>query len=139
MPEVSWRTHPWRRRPLRGAFGLLTAGAALALVQAAGGSPPLTAAGALLLFSQLWPFYLPVRYRVDQEGILIDNGLWRRRRRWAEFRSWQPLPEGALVSPFARACRRDRWRALWLPCRPEMAAQVGEALSARLPRREAAP
>ncbi len=136
MASVSWRTHPLREHRRRGAAGLAVVAAAVALVQAAAGSPALTAAAAVLLLAQVRSFYLPITYRIDGEGVVVDEGLWRRRRRWGEFRCWEPLPGAVLLSPCVRPCWRERWRGLVLPC-PGQEVRVATALAAHLPRRPA--
>jgi hypothetical protein len=134
-PEhLSWRTHPFRRRRLRGAAGLAVACASLVLVQLWARSPWLTLLGGALLTSSLWAFYVPMRYRLDGGGITVDYGPWRRRWPWTRFQVFVPGEGGFFLSPFARPHRLERYRGLFLPCEENRDAVRGW-LAARLPAR----
>lgn len=133
---MSWTTHPFRRHKLRGAAALLVAAGTVAAVQAWARTPLLTAAAALVLLLSLWTFYFPTRWRLGEDGVEADYGLWRRRWAWDRFQAFWPLPDGAVVSPFRWPHRLERWRAVALPC-PEQAARLQELLAVRLRRREA--
>jgi len=131
---MSWTTHPFRRRRGRGVAALLVAGAALALVQAWAGSLVLTLLGGLLLAFSLWPFYVPVRWRLTATDVTADFIAWRRRWEWGRFRAFVALADGAALTPFARPHPLERWRAVLLPC-PERTAELHAWLERRLPRR----
>jgi hypothetical protein len=97
-------------------FGLAVIGAALFLVQSWARTPLLTVLGGLLFLITLWPFYFPVRYRLDRHGVAADYGLWQRRWPWDHFRVYVPLPGALLLSPFRQPHRLERFRAVQLPC-----------------------
>jgi hypothetical protein len=131
---MSWTTHPFRRQRGRGVAALAVVLATLVLVHAWARSPLLTALGALLLLVSVWPFYVPVRYRLDDAGVEADYGPWRRRWAWDRFRAFVPQADGAVLTPFVRPHPLERWRAVLLPC-PDAAALQAE-LARRLARRE---
>ncbi len=132
--EIAWRVHPFARQRGRGVAALATAALALALAHAWARTPLLTAAGAVLIGVSLWPFYFPVRYSLDADGVAADFGLWRRRWPWRRYRAHVPLADAVVLTPFARPHPLERYRALWLPC-PDNAAAVAARVAARLPRR----
>jgi hypothetical protein len=131
---LSWRTHPFRHHRLRGLFGLAVVVAALFLVQSWARTPLLTALGGLLFLFTLWPFYFPVRYRLDQTGVEVDYGLWRRRWPWDRFQVYVLLPGAVLLTPFLHSHRLERFRAVQLPCvgrEAEVQHAVAEHLEVR--------
>jgi hypothetical protein len=135
LGTMSWTTHPWRRQRGRGIAALVVMSATVLLVHAWARTPLLTALGALLLLVSVWPFYYPVRWRLDDDGLLADYGPWRRRWRWDRFRAFVPLPDGAVLTPFLRPHLLERWRALALPC-PDQATALQAELARRLARRD---
>jgi hypothetical protein len=134
---MSWRTHLFSRSPARGLAGILLVLLTLLLVQAVGRTELLTALAALVLVLSVWPFYAPVRYRLDALGVTVDYGLWRRRWPWSRFRAYVPLADGILLTPFAHHTRLERFRAVFLLC-PERVEEVRAQLPAELIPRETA-
>jgi len=112
MRALTWTAHPVRRRPqqlaLVAAVVLLSAWAILVTLE----SGYLALLGALLLMVAVAPYWLPSHYRLDDEGVEERRWPRRRRRSWADLRRLQIGPGAALVSPFARPHRLDRFRGL---------------------------
>lgn len=110
--------------------------ASLLLVHTWARTPVLTGLGGLLFLVTLWPFYFPVRYRLDRHGVQVDYGLWRRHWSWDRFQVHVPLPGAILLSPFRHPHRLERYRALQLPCpgrEREVLAAVAVHLAGRSP------
>ena len=120
---------------MRGLLGLAAVAATLSLVQLWAHTPLLTLLGGVLFLTALWSFYLPVRYRLDERGVEVDYGLWRRYWPWERFQVYVPLAGAYLLSPFRRVHRLERYRAVLLVC-PDNLAAVGRLLDSRLQRRE---
>ena len=92
----------WQRWPLgeAGRTGWLRAGAIILLILLVGAVllvslPPTTAIvlGVPVALAFL-PYFLPRRYRLSNEGLVVTRGFWTDRREWAEFGSYQPGVEG---------------------------------------------
>jgi hypothetical protein len=129
--NVSWSVHLWRRRPWRGLLGLAILAVTVVSVQAWGKTALLTGLAAVLLLAGVWPFYYPVRYRLDRDGVLIDYGLWRRMYRWERYAACTRVGDGLLLSPGAPFRWLASWRSLHLPCGERLAA-VRELIPERL-------
>jgi len=132
---MSWRTHPFRRRPLRGMLGLFVVVAALALVHVWARTTLLTLLSGFLFLVTLWPFYFPIRYLLDNKGVEIDYGFWHHRWPWERFRVYVPLDEAFLLSPFVHGHRLERYRSLQLTC-PGHESAVERVLADHLRQRE---
>ncbi|MEZ4399898.1 MAG: hypothetical protein R3B06_07755 [Kofleriaceae bacterium] len=109
---LSWTSHPARRRPdqvaLVVAVVLLSSWTVLVTLEA----PGLALLAAVLLIVAVAPFWLPTRYRFDDEGVEERRWPRRRYRRWAELRRVDVGGRGLLLSPFARPRWLDRYRGL---------------------------
>ena len=108
--ELSWTAHPAKRRPrdlaLVCAVALLTAGAVLMSFE----SLFLTGLSALIICVSTASFLFPTHYRISDRGM-EERRLWTRRARsWADLRRLQVGKDAALISPFARKNRLDRYR-----------------------------
>lgn len=109
---LTWTAHPARRRPdhvaLVVAVALLAAWAVLVTLEA----PWLALLAVILIAAAVAPFWLPTRYRIDDDGV--EEARWPRRRRrgWAELRRVEVGPRALLVSPFARRSWLDRHRGV---------------------------
>ena len=107
---IAWTAHPARRRPhhvaLVVAVVLLTAGAVLFSFE----SLFMTALAVVIVLVSVSSFLLPTHYRLTDEGLEERRLGVRRERRWQDLRRLEVGPEAALVSPFARPSRLDRYR-----------------------------
>ena len=113
---------------------LAVAAACVMLVHGWARTPLLTIVAAVVFVISLWPFYLPVRYRLDASAVWIDYGVWRRRLPWDRFRSYALFPDALVLSPFVSAHPLERFRLTVLPC-PENLAGLERYLPAGLVRR----
>lgn len=111
---LRWTSHPARRRPdqlaLVAAVVLLSAWAIMVSL----GSGYLALLGAILLLLAIAPFWMPTHYCLDDDGVEERRWPRRRYRRWSELRRVQIGPGAALVSPFERAHRLERFRGLMI-------------------------
>jgi hypothetical protein len=137
VSEMSWRTHLFRRSPARGLAGIVLIVLTLLLVQAVGETALLTVLAGLVLVLTVWPFYAPVHYRLDVQGVTVDYGIWRRRWSWSRFHAYVPLADGILLTPFAHHHRLERFRAVLLSC-PERVDEIRTHLPPELVPRETA-
>lgn len=92
------------------SVGLLTSSWGSSLPSAIGWA---VFSGILLTFS-LRNFFLPIRYRLDNEGISVKEFLYNRQRNWDQCKSFYPDRFGVLVSPFAFRTRLENFRGVYL-------------------------
>jgi hypothetical protein len=114
-PALEWSYNPWRERPARAAYGL----AALLLccgLTAALGLPVLVTLGlCLACAASLGNAVLPMRCRLDPDGVTRRSAWLAERRPWSVLRRAVRTEEGVLLSPFGRRHWLDSYRALFLP------------------------
>jgi hypothetical protein len=127
---VEWTIRPWQEDPARAALAVI---AALFLWLLAAWLLPgerllaTVLGGAALLV--LAPGMAPTQCRVDGSGVARRVLFAWERRAWPEIRRARVGAHGLFVSPFARRCRLDRFRGLFLPV-PRRAADSAPLIEA---------
>ena len=117
VPDVvEWTVSPWRENRGRAALALMSA--LLLWILAARllpGEAFLTSLLGLAVLGALAPGMAPMQCRVDGGGVGRRLLFAWERRSWAQIRRARVGTTGLFVSPFARPCRLDRYRGLFLP------------------------
>jgi hypothetical protein len=112
--ELRWTAHPVKRRPrdlaLVAMVVLFSAYGVLALTR----SIFLAVLAIAILFLSIAAFLVPTHYKLDDDGVEERRFGRRRFRAWKDLRRVQVGPGAALVSPFARKHRLDRYRGIML-------------------------
>ncbi len=114
-PALEWQFNPWRERPTAAAIGLACVGGTVALSWNLGLAPLHHVVLALLMFTMLGALIVPVRCRIDDQGVARGGAIGWERRRWEDIRRAVRVRGGLLVSPFSEPRRLDAFRALLLP------------------------
>jgi hypothetical protein len=135
-PEaIDWVSHPVAEEPRRmwvvPVFALLTGGVMWAATQSLGWS---SAGSAVVLLASL-EWFLPVHYRLDDQGASRRILFFNRRKSWAEIRRACPDRHGVLLSPFSFATRWESFRGLYLRFSGNREAILG-FIARRLEQRE---
>ena len=109
---LEWTSHPARERPWATVVLILimvlaAAAAALTLMNLWWGI-----IGLLLLCLSMWNYLLPVRFRMDSEGVCKKSVFGTERKSWSEIRTWIPDRYGVLLSPFPGPSRLAKFRGL---------------------------
>jgi hypothetical protein len=109
---LQWTSHPARERPwatvvLVFIMVLAAAAAALTLQNLWWGL-----VGLLLLCLSMWNYLLPVRFRMDGQGVEKKSVFGTEKKSWSEVRSWVPDRYGVLLSPFPGPSRLAKFRGL---------------------------
>jgi hypothetical protein len=131
---VSWvvweaRAHVARAAAVLALIFLLSAGVYFSL-----GDPRLSGLALLVLLIAVLPYYLPVRYTLDADGVQVDSLLGLRRKPWANLRVYFPDGEkGILLSPVVDYGLIARSRGIYLPLR-ENGVLAGEIVARHLRR-----
>jgi len=66
----------------------------------------------LFLFITLNSYFLPIRYILTEEEIIIDRKIFRSKRAWKVFRRIVPTKVGVVLSPFAQGSFLDNFRGI---------------------------
>jgi len=109
---LEWTCHPVRDRPLAGVLVLgvifvLSAGAQLSFHETT-----LTVVCVVVLWLSVAPFYLPTRYRIADDKVSIRGTFGRKEKSLKLYRRIAADRYGALLSPFDRPSRLDRFHGL---------------------------
>lgn len=70
--------------------------------------------GILLIGSAVYPYFIPTRYKFDEEYIVIKGLFMQRKREWGEFRSFYPDKNGIFLSPFPKPTRLENYRGIYI-------------------------
>jgi len=109
---LQWVCHPVRERPVA---GILVGCVVLAFsvgVHLSFGDPVLTGVAAVVLALSVAPFYLPTRYRIADDKVSIRSTFGRKEKSLKLYRRLVADRYGALLSPFDRPSRLDRFHGL---------------------------
>ncbi len=111
---ITWTVHPARQRPADAALGAAIVSLAAWAVLVSLQSLLLTGLALVILLVATAAFWLPTTYILDDTSV-TEQRLGRRRiRAWHELRRFTVGSRGALLSPFARPHRMDRYRGIVL-------------------------
>jgi uracil-DNA glycosylase len=68
----------------------------------------------IILAGSLAGFFLPTRYTLSDDEIVVKTTMQTVRKKWAQFRSYYPDKNGVLLSPFPRPSRLENFRGVYL-------------------------
>jgi hypothetical protein len=111
---LGWRAWPAAERPAQAiAVGLamITAGLGLGVY---GGDAFLAGVIVAVLFLSLSAYFLPTRFRIDNEGVEVASPFGKRHRRWEALRSYNADGRGVTLSPYTRPSWLESYRGLRL-------------------------
>ncbi len=137
--ELAWVCHPARRRPAAATLTTALLGLLVTGVWYWFEDPWLCGLSAFILLASLSPFYLPTRYLITQDSVTIRATLGERKKSLGLYRRYQADRYGALLSPFDRPSRLDRFHGLNLRFDAPDRDRVVAFLERRFPKREPAP
>lgn len=123
-PPLEWTHHPARQAPIRSlAAGGFIVGFA-GLTGAAFGSGFWATLTACVLFVSTSAWWLPTRYRLDDEGAALRRAGGRRFRTWNDLRRLDHAGDSWLLSTLPRPSSLDRIRGLDLRAPPAAAQDL---------------
>lgn len=67
---------------------------------------------AFVLFLSGWTYFLPIRFRMSDEGVSKKSLLGTERKTWKQVRSIVPDKYGVLLSPFPQPTRLAKFRGM---------------------------
>lgn len=112
--SLSWKVHllaanPGKAWVLAGGLLLAAVVGGLAMAHWIG-----SLLGAVFVATSTAEFWLPISYRITDEGAFCSYGLARLELPWSRVRRVIELPEGVRLSPFPRPTRLDAFRGIML-------------------------
>lgn len=138
---LEWTAWPAAERPAQAAAVASAVAAASLGLGAYGGDALLGVASLAVLFLSLSRYFLPTRYRIDEEGVEVASWMGRSRRPWHGLRSYAADARGVSLTPYARRSWLEAYRSLRLlygrnsrgPIRrPEVLAAVAAHVAPRV-------
>ena len=114
VPQESWTVHPlcdsWKRSAL--LFLFLTA--IFITVYFFWRSVWVTLFSAILLIGSLYRYFVPFRYELYTDGLVVTSLFYRVAKPWSDFHSFYVDRNGVLLSPFAKPSRLENFRGLYV-------------------------
>ena len=112
--SLSWTTHPIKKRPLVAVLVSVFILLVSIMVFAITASKWFTALALIVLFGSVAKFYLPTRFRLTEEYVIVKSSTQTIAKRWSDIRSYYVDKNGILLSPFAEPSRLENFRGLYL-------------------------
>ena len=113
-PQESWTVHPlcdsWKRSVLLFLFLTVIFSAVYFFWRSAW----VTLFSAILLLGSLYRYFVPFRYELHADGLVITSLFYRVTKSWSDFRSFYVDRNGILLSPFAKPSRLENFRGLYV-------------------------
>lgn len=131
--EVRWTCLPARERPKTAILVALLLVAVWVGIQLSWGEWYLTGLAILILWGSLASFYLPTRYVMDEERIVVQALLTRTEKPWSRYRRAAADMRGVLISPYERRSRLDRFHGLNLRFEGKDRERVLEFIERKVP------
>ncbi len=114
VPQESWTVHPlcdsWKRSAL--LFLFLTA--IFITVYLFWRSVWVTLFSAILLIGSLYRYFVPFRYELYADRLVVTSLFYRVAKPWSDFHSFYVDRNGVLLSPFAKPSRLENFRGLYV-------------------------
>lgn len=130
MP-LTWRVHPYARRPARGRVALVVVvllGAALAWST---GSAVFGLFSVAVLVASTFSYFVPTDYTAGPDALLVERLGARTRHPWSRFRSLERRGRRMWLSPFAEGSWAARLRSTRVDL-PDSADEVCEYVRSRI-------
>lgn len=131
--ELIWTVHRLRENRFRSIVLIILLGLICLLVYAAFLNLWLTVIAAVLLVGSLRGFFLPVRYTLNQDKIIIRTSFGQTAKNWSLFKSYYVDKNGILLSPFEGKSRLENFRGVYLLCNGNT-KEVEEFIKSRIAR-----
>lgn len=122
--ELVWRVWLLPAHPLRGGLAVAVCLLTTAFAWSLSASALLTAVAGLTLVASLSQFLLPTRFALNGESLRVSNLLYRRTRRWSEFRGYARAGTRLKLLTLPPGSRLDNYRSQLLLLPPGEAAEA---------------
>jgi hypothetical protein len=111
---IEWTTHLLARNPVKGLIPMAVTVFFCIMVWLAFEIWLYVVLSGVVLFLSMARFYLPVRYRLDGEGVRIRFFGREKFRPWSDFKNVYVHRDGIFLAPFEEPSRLDAFRGVGL-------------------------
>ena len=113
-PEMAWSTLPLVERPLTSLVVLVFLALILMGIYFWFHSYYWAALAGIMLFMSLSAYFVPTRYELYDDRIVIKRFLTTQNKKWADFKRLYSDRNGAFLSPFDSPNRLENFRGVFL-------------------------
>ena len=114
IPQQIWKVHPlcenWTRSTLLLLFLLFLFSGIYWLFQ----SVFVALLSAIFVTSSLYRYFVPFRYELHEDQLLVTAPFYRLKKPWDAFRSYYVDNNGVLLSPFTKPSRLENFRGVYV-------------------------
>ncbi|MCK4232962.1 hypothetical protein KAU34_05330 [candidate division WOR-3 bacterium] len=68
----------------------------------------------ILVGGSILPYFLPTRYILSKDGIVIYSFFTRQKKKWKDYRSFYVDKNGVFLSPFKKPTRLENFRGVYI-------------------------
>ena len=112
--QHSWTVHPLRDHWKRTTLLLLFLALFFAAVYLSFQSIAVTILSGICLICSLCRYFVPSRYELYDDRVVVVSFSRRAMKPWSDFRSFYTDRNGVLLSPFARPSRLENFRGIYV-------------------------
>ena len=114
IPQQTWRVHPLRENWTRSILLLLLLFLLYLGIYWLFQSAFITLLSAIFVTSSLYRYFMPYRYELYENQLVVTAPLYRLTKPWDAFRSFYVDNNGVLLSPFAKPSRLENFRGVYV-------------------------
>ena len=114
IPQQTWRVHPLRENWTRSILLLLLLFLLYLGIYWLFQSAFITLLSAIFVTSSLYRYFVPYRYELYENQLVVTAPLYRLIKPWDVFRSFYVDNNGVLLSPFAKPSRLENFRGVYV-------------------------
>jgi hypothetical protein len=123
--HLTWIVHPLRENWKRSALLLLCLTLFFIGIYWAFQSPLVTCLSIIFLLGSLYRYFVPFRYTLDEDGVVVTSLFYRLTKPWSAFRSFYVDNNGVLLSPYTKPSRLENFRGIYVRFGGNRAEVVG--------------
>ncbi len=112
--SIEWTVFLLRRHPWRGLLAVAVCAVTISFVWSFTSSAWITGVATFILLASLSSFFFPTRFQLDGEKIRMSNALYRRTRKWSEFRGMRQHEDRLKLITLPYDSRLDNYRGMLL-------------------------
>ena len=114
IPQQTWRVHPLRENWTRSILLLLFLFLLYLGIYWLFQSAFITLLSAIFVTSSLYRYFVPYRYELYENQLVVAAPLYRLTKSWDTFRSFYVDNNGVLLSPFVKPSRLENFRGVYV-------------------------
>ncbi len=114
IPQQTWRVHPLRENWTRSILLLLLLFLLYLGIYWLFQSAFITLLSAIFVTSSLYRYFVPYRYELYENQLVVTAPFYRLTKPWDAFRSFYVDNNGVLLSPFAKPSRLENFRGVYV-------------------------